>query len=239
MEIELSDASGLPEAMRAFVKEAEGKHLLDLGAAVGELERFKGKALKAEQEAIERRKALDAWKALGDTPDAVQEAIAAARKGGNADQEKIVAELRAKYEGEIKARDERFRSIMTERTVSDLKAELAKAGVVPEGLDILATFAASRIRFQDDGTVSVLSRDGTGPMVGSGANGGATLSDLARELAGSIPHLVRDAGQGGGGKPPGSNGGTPAGKTMARAAFEALSPAEQAAAMRAGTKLTD
>jgi len=228
MEIELSDASGLPEAFKSFVKQAEDKTILDLGAAVGELERFKGKALKAEQEAIERRKALDAWKGLGETPEAVQQAIADARKGGNADQEKIVSELRAKYEGEIKTRDERFRTVMTERTMSDIKAELAKAGVIPEGLDVLATFAASRIRIQDDGAVSVLSRDGSGPMIGSGANGGATLSDLAKELAGSIPHLVRDDGAGGGGKPPGSNGGKP-GKSISAAELGKMTPRDKAA----------
>jgi hypothetical protein len=45
-------------------------------------------------------------------------------------------------------------------------------------------------------------------MVGSGANGGATLADLATDLAKTIPHLVKDEGKGGGGKQPG-NGGTP------------------------------
>ena len=213
MKIDLEDVSGLPEALQSLVSETDGKKELDLSqvAPASELEKFKSKALTAEQEAIERRQALKDWKALGESPEAVKEAMESAKKGGkgNEDHEKLVADLRKDYEAKLADKDKLISSTWQRQASADLKAELAKAGVVPEGLDLLAGYAQSRIQFNEDGTPKVLAPDGTQPMIGSGANGGATLADLAKEMAGSIPHLVADKGAGGGGKPPGSNGGTP------------------------------
>lgn len=234
MEIELSDISGLPDAHKALVVEADGKFKLDLLklAPASEVEAFKAKALTAQGEAIDRRKALKAWEALGATPDEVQAKLA---KGADP---AIIDQMRAQFAEKESGFSAKLSKIMGERAVSDLKAELARNGVVPEGLDILANFGSSRIKFDDDGNIRVMAADGVTPMVGAGANGGATLADLAKQLAGSIPHLVKDAGAGGGGKPPGSGGGT-GGKSMTRAAFDALDPAGKAAAMKDGTTLTD
>jgi len=94
-----------------------------------------------------------------------------------------------------------------------------------------------RLKFNDDGTAQVTTIDGK-PMIGSGADHGATLADLASELAKAKPYAVRDQGKGGGGKPAGSSGGTPQ-KTMTRAQFDALDAGAKSAAMRDGTTLTD
>lgn len=233
MEVELSDISGLPETHKALVVEADGKFKLDLTklAPASEVEAFKAKALTAQGEAIDRRKALKAWEALGATPDEVQAKLA---KGADP---AIIDQMRAQMAEKETGYATKLAKIMGERAVSDLKAELARNGVVPEGLDLLANFGASRIKFDDDGNIRVMAADGATPMVGAGANGGATLADLAKQLAASIPHLVKDAGAGGGGKPPGS-GGTPQ-KTMTTAEFNALPPKARAKAMAEGTILTD
>jgi hypothetical protein len=76
-------------------------------------------------------------------------------------------------------------------------------------------------------------------MIGNGANGGATLSDLAKELAGSIPHLVKDNGTGGGGKQPGQNGGKPGQKTATREQFDAMSHVDRAVFAKDGGKVSD
>lgn len=232
MEIELADVSGIPEALKALVEAKEGKNFLNLAqlAPASELEAFKGKALTAQNEAIERRKALKAWEAFG-TPDDVAKKLAA-----GADPE-IVKQLQAKISETEAGWKAKFTGQLRSAATADLKAELAKAGVVPEGLDLLAGFAAARITFDDDGGMRVMSADGTTPMIGKGANGGATLADLAEQLAKTVPQLVKDGGTGGGGKPPGS-GGTPA-KTMTTAAFQSLSPKDRAAAMASGTVLKD
>lgn len=233
MEIELSDVSGLPDALKPLAQSVDGKFKLNLAQVVpvSELETFKGKALTAQQEAIDRRKQLDAWKALGASPEEIQAKLA---KGADP---AIVQQLQAKITETEAAYQAKFTGLLRDRALSDLKAELSKAGVVPEGLDLLANFAASRIAFDDDGGMRVMSEDGKTPMIGKGPNGGATLADLAAKLAGAIPHLVKDGGAGGGGKPP-SNGGTPQ-KTITRAQFDAMSPADKSAAIQAKTKITD
>ena len=228
--IEIADLSALPENLRPLVASADGKTTLDLAAMsalVADAETFKGKALTAQTEAIDRRKALDAWKKLGDTPEAVQAKLAA-----GADPE-IVKQLQAKLTETETTYKARLTGVLQKQALSELKAELSKAGVVPEGLDLLAAFAAPRIVFDDDGGMRVMSPDGQSPMIGKGANGGATIADLAATLAGAIPRLVADKGNGGGGKPPGSNGGTP-GKTMPAAQFEALSGRDKAKAIADG-----
>lgn len=229
MKIEIADVSALPEHLRPLAASADGKNLLDLSALApaADLEAFKAKALTAQTEAIDRRKALDAWKKLGDTPEAVQAKLAA-----GADPE-IVKQLQAKLTETETTLKARLTGVLQKQALSELKAELSKAGVVPEGLDLLAAFAAPRIVFDDDGGMRVMSPDGQSPMIGKGANGGATIADLAATLAGAIPQLVADKGNGGGGKPPGSNGGTP-GKTMPAAQFEALSGRDKAKAIADG-----
>jgi len=233
MEIELGDVSGLPDALKALAQEADGKFKLDLSKVVpaSDLDAFKGKTMTAQQEAIDRRKELAAWKALGATPEEIQAKLA---KGADP---AIVQQLQAKVVETETAYKAKFTGLLRDRAVSDLKAELSKAGVVPEGLDLLAFYAAPRITFDDDGGMRVMAEDGKTPMIGKGANGGATLADLAAKLAGATPHLVKDAGAGGGGKPP-SNGGTPQ-KTVTRAQFDAMSQADRAAHSKSGGKVID
>jgi hypothetical protein len=230
MEIELPE---VPDHLKAIATEADGKFKLNLAGLVpaSELETFKGKAVTAQQEAIDRRKQLEAWKKLGESPEEIQAKLA---KGADP---AIIDQMRQQHAQEIAARDGKLTQVLSRVATSELKAELSKAGVVPEGLDLLASFAAPRIQFDEDGNARVMAADGKTPMVGGGANGGATLADLAKELAKTIPHLVKDAGTGGSGKQPGSAG--TAGKTMTRAAFDALSPKDRAAAMKDGTTITD
>lgn len=230
MKIELADIAGLPEAFKAFVTEADGKHTLDLALGATEIDRFKGKAVTAEQEAIDRRKALKAFEAFG-TPDEISAKLA---KGVDP---AILEQMRAKSAETEASYQAKLSGIMTKQAMSELKAELAKAGVIPEGLDLLANFGAARVKFNDDGSVKVLTADGSAPMIGGAANGGATLADLAKQLAASIPHLVADNGTGGGGKPAGTNGGKP-GQTMAQADFNARPAKERASLMASGIKLT-
>lgn len=233
MEIELPDVSALPEALKPLLS----GNKLDL-TKVMPFEDLTGLKTALQNE----RANAGAYAKFG-KPDEVAKRIAdlesAAAKGGKGGEEaqaKLDA-MKADYEGKIADRDTRLTSLMRRQANSELRAELAKAGVIPEGLDLLATFAASRIAFNDDGSPKVLTADGK-PMIGTGADHGATLADLAKELAKTIPHLVKDAGAGGSGKQPGS-GGTPEQKTVTRAVFDGMSQAERAAHSKSGGKVTD
>lgn len=225
MKIDVTDAASLPAWMQTHV--ADGK--LDLGA-LPEPEDVTGLKTALQKE----RANVQAWARLGDKPDAVAQRIAdlekAAQgtgKGAEEAQAKLDA-MKAEYEGKLTAAQQRAETLMRSQAASALKAELAKVGVVPEGLDLLAGYASNRIAFNDDGSPKVMTADGK-PMIGSGADHGATLSDLAKELAASIPHLVADGGKGGSGKQPGSTGGTPQGKTVRAGELAAMTPKDKAA----------
>lgn len=234
MEIELADVSGLPEALKPMLQ----GNKLDLSKLMP------SEDLTGLKTALVReRENVGAYAKFG-KPDEIATKIAdleakAAKggKGGEEAQAKLDA-MKTDYDGKLTAADQKYMGVLTRYAQAELKAELSKAGVVPEGLDMLAAFAAARIKFNDDGSPKVVTADGK-PMIGSGADHGATLADLAKELAGAMPYLVKDAGAGGGGKPPGSNGGTPGQQTITRAALLALPPAEQAKLMASGVKPID
>jgi len=233
MKIELATIDGLPENLKALAAQDGDKFALDLSQLVpaSDLEGFKAKALTAQGEAIERRKALDAWKALGESPDEIKAKLA---KGADPE---IVAQLRKAVDDTKSEYAGRLTKVMRERTMSDLKAELAKVGVVPEGLDLLAGHASQRVQFDEDGAVRIMTQDGK-PMIGGADNGGATLPDLAKQLAASMPYLVKDAGAGGGGKPPAS-GGKPQAKTVTRGQFDSMSQSERSEYSKSGGKVVD
>lgn len=177
----------------------------ELDALKAELASLKSQLQDAKAEAIDRRKQLDLWKKLGESPDKVQEKLSEAAKGKNPEHEAVIAQLKEAHQREISAltgtlANER-KSITTER----LKAELAKKGFIPDALDSIATLAAAQIEHTDDG-IRIMA-DGK-PMIGSAADGGATLADLAASLASKHTYALVDQGKGGGGTP-GKNGGTP------------------------------
>ncbi len=237
MEIELGDVSGLPEALKPLAIANGDKWKIDL-AKLMPTEDLTG--LKTAL--VRERENTGAYAKFG-KPDELATRIAtletAAAKGGKGGEEaqaKLDA-MKAESDGKVSAAEAKYQGILSRYAQAELKAELSKSGVVPEGLEMLAQFAGSRIRFNDDGSVKVVTADGK-PMIGSGADHGATLSDLAKELAASMPYLVKDAGAGGGGKPPGSNGGTP-GKTMTMAAFTLLPQHERSSFTKSGGKVVD
>jgi hypothetical protein len=239
LKYQIDTLEGVSEALHSLYKEADGKYTLDV-EGVEPLDAVNG--LKTAL--VKERENAGAYKKLG-SPDELAAKIAdleaKANKGGKAteEQQSIIDQMKADYEAKLTDANTRIAATYSRQATADLKAELAKAGVVPEGLDLLAGFAASRIKFNDDGTPKVFSSDGSQPMIGSGSNGGATLADLAKELAGSIPHLVKDAGAGGSGKQPGSNGGTPDKQTATRANFDAMSQGERMAFSKSGGKVVD
>ena len=232
MKIEVKDAESLPAWMQAHVSEGH----LDL-TAIPEPEDVQGLKSALEKE----RKNAGQWAKFG-SPDDVQSKIAELEekakgtgKGAEDAQAKLDA-MKTDYEAKLAEKDNTLKGVFQRGAMSDLKAELAKAGFLPEAIEDIATGAMARIGFNDDGTPKVLTVDGS-PQVGSGKDHGATLSDLAKELAASRPYALVDAGKGGGGKQPG-NGGTPS-KTVTRSQWDSMSHRERADFSKSGGKVTD
>lgn len=233
MEIEISDASGLPEWLQSHV--AEGK--LDL-TKLPQPEDVSGlkSALQKERENVATYSKLGKPDEIAAKIADLEEKAKGTGKGAEDAQAKLDA-LKNDYEGKLTAANDRIGKMMQANASASLKAELAKAGFIPEAIDDIAATAMTRLQFNEDGSPKVLTSDGK-PMIGSGADHGATLADLAKELAEAKPYAVRDQGKGGGGKQPGSNGGTPQ-KTVTRAQFDAMSHTERATFSKDGGKVTD
>ncbi|KQI67040.1 hypothetical protein AN189_17605 [Loktanella sp. 3ANDIMAR09] len=234
MKIAIEDATGLPEWLQSHVSEGH----LDL-AAVPVPEDVTGLKTALQKE----RENAQVWSRFG-KPDDVAKRIAELEekakgtgKGAEDAQAKLDA-MKNEYEGKLTEAQGRIQKMMQTNAQASLKAELAKAGFIPEAIDDIAMTAMGRLQFNDDGTPKVLTSDGK-PMIGSGADHGATLTDLAKELAASKPYAVRDDGKGGSGKQPGTNGGTPTRQTVTRSAFDAMSQTERAAFSKTGGKVVD
>lgn len=204
MEIEVTDATALPEWMQGHVQ--DGK--IDLGAIPAPED------VSGLKTALQKERGNAAAFARFGTPEEIDAKIAdltekakGSGKGAEDAQAKLDA-MAADYDSKLTAAQDRISKMMQRNASAEMKAELAKAGFIAEAIDDIAATAMSRLQFNDDGTPKVLTSDGK-PMIGNGADHGATLADLAKELAEAKPYAVRDLGKGGGGKPAGSQGGKP------------------------------
>lgn len=206
MEIEVTDTSALPEWMQSHV--ADGK--LDL-KAIPEPEDVTGLKSSLQKE----RENARAWAKFGKPEDVekriaeLEKQAAGTGKGAEEAQAKLDA-MQKEYEDKLTGANHRIEKMQRASAAANLKTELAKAGFIAEAIDDIAATAMGRLEFNEDGTPKVMTSDGK-PMIGSGSDHGATLVDLAKELAEAKPYAVRDDGKSGSGKQPGSNGGTPSG----------------------------
>lgn len=237
MQINLETIDGLPETLKSAVTESEGKHTLDLSRLMP------AEDLSGLKTALSRERENNSAYSKFGKPDEIEARFAdltekakGSGKGAEDAQAKLDA-MAADYEAKLGDRDQRITSMMQRNATAELKAELAKAGFIAEAIDDIAATALGRLNFNEDGTPKVLTSDGK-PMIGNGADHGATLADLAKELAEAKPYAVRDQGTGGGGKPP-QNGGTPPAKTVTRAQWDQMGHTDRAAHSKSGGKVVD
>lgn len=121
-----------------------------------------------------------------------------------------------------------------------LSVAFHQAGVDPRYDELVFSNIKDRVAIgteDDKRVVRITTADGGMPMVGSGANGLATLGDLMSETAKSFPSMFKSTAPAGeGGKPDPKNAGN---KVLTRSAFDKLQPVERAARMRDGYKIVD
>lgn len=153
-------------------------------------------------------------------------------------------QVNATHSAELKAREEQIAKLtngLKARTLaSAVDSALAKAD--PLNVDALRLKVQSSIRIKETGNeedpfaIEVLTPSGTPAVDNQGRPLAidAFLSDLRKDPAWAVN--FKPIGKQGAGAEGGGAGG---GKTMARQAFEQLSPADRAAAMKAGTQLVD
>jgi hypothetical protein len=234
MKIEVTDATTLPAWLQGHVSEGH----LDLGALAAPED------VSGLKTALSKERGNAAAYSKYGSPDDIDAKFAeltekakGSGKGSEDAQAKLDA-MKADYEGKLTGATDRISKMMQRGASSDLKAELAKAGFISESIDDIASSAMGRLKFTEDGTAQVMTSDGK-PMIGSGSDHGATLADLAKELATSKSYAVRDAGKGGGGKPAGSQGGTPDKPTVTRDNLDTMTQDDRMTFFKSGGAVKD
>lgn len=243
----------IPEAVRGAYVEKEGKFVLDV-----EMPDVSGlkKALESERgmnKAVKDK--IAAWEKLGVSPEDIEQRLETERK--KAEEAALKAgkfdEVLATHLGKAKQeRDEAVGKAAKERDSAlgvakqavvntSLATALMKAKASAEGLSALPKLIGDRVKieFDDAGAAkaTIFEADGKTPMVGNGSGGLATFDDLVKEATKTFPSLFEGTGSGSGKDP--NQRRDAGGKTMARKDFEALSPLDRAAKMKAGFTLVD
>ena len=223
LKYEVTDLEGIDEAAKALYKEKDGGgFVLDVEGVVPteQFNEVNQRAVDNATEAARRRKTVERiTSALGveDASD-LDAAIAAlktapkkADKDAQADQEAIIAQIKADHERQLNEARGEVTKIKMKAAQATLTSEMQSAGFPAKVAEMLAVSGMGRVSLDETGVPRVMSTEGN-PMAGSGADGFATIGDLAKELAAAMPELLTDQGKGGGGKAPSGgkgNGGTP------------------------------
>jgi len=191
------------------------------------------KLLDANEEAMRRRKTNERLKA---EMEALQSQPAPEPQANN---EEIIAQIKAQYEEQLNAERSQRIGLVKQNAMAELKSALAAQSIVAEGLEPLTLMAQNRLQIDDLGNPRIMAADGSKPLAGSGADGYATISDLAKELAasGTGQLFVRDSGVSGGGKPPASQGGNTGNKSVTRDEFNRMGQSERARFFKNGGKV--
>lgn len=237
---QIDSLEGLDENLHSLYSKGDNGYTLQVEGVVpaAEYEATKAKLVDANEEAGRRRRGIEKWKELGESPEAVREALEAKSKPSG-DHQAIIDGLKSEYEGKLTAAQQKMQDMQTKGAVKDLQVALGKENIIGAGMEPLAMMAQNRMGFDDDGILRIMTPDKK-PMVGSGSDGYATVADLAKELAASElgQVFVRDSGSSGGGKPPAS-GRDGQSKTVTRTQFNGMSQPERAAFFKDGGKVTD
>lgn len=213
LKYQIDDLEGLDEAHKPLYSEAEGGgYVLKVEGVVpqSKFQEVNQRAIDASTEAKRRRGTVErVLEKLGlESADGLDDAIEALKAGKNkkdGDQEAIIAQIKADYEGKLTEANQRYTGVLMQGAVAETKAALQEAGFPAKVAEMLAKTSTDRLKVDEGGKVRIMADNGN-PLAGSGGDGYATYSDLAKELAAAMPELLADKGKGGGGKPPASGG---------------------------------
>lgn len=156
-------------------------------------------------------------------------------------QTEIVSQIKAQYEEQLSDERSQRMDLLQKNALAELKSSLAAENIVSQGLQPLVLMAQSRIGFDENGNIRIMSVDNSKPLAGTGSDGYATLSDLAKELAASETGqmFVKDVGVSGGGKPPASTGGKSVNSQVTRTQFNTMGQRERSLFFKNGGKVVN
>lgn len=200
-----------------------------------ENKQLKEKLVETTEEAVRRRKTVEKLR------QDVDKLTAKSEVEPSSNNEEIVAQIRAEYEEKLNGERQQRMNLLERNALAELKSSLAAENIVSQGLQPLTLMAQNRIGFDENGNIRIMSVDGSKPLAGSGNDGYATLSDLAKELAASETGqmFVKDIGVSGGGKPPASSGGKSGNSQVTRTQFNQMGQRERSLFFKNGGKVVN
>lgn len=248
LKLNLDTLDGVDEALRPLYEEADGKFRLKV-EGVEDTSGLKS-ALDKERKAARTAAASEArWKALGKTPEEIEDLLAAQalaeeeKAKGAGEWDKLKAQMNTQHEAALKAESEKTGKMRTalERYLIDAKATsaIAAAKGVPE---LLLPHVQRQMRVvEEDGEFAarVVTAKGDPRIDDKGEP--FTVEALIDEMKKNeiYGRAFEGSGNHGGGMPPGGGGGNTA-KSMTLAEFNALDSKTRAAKMaEKGFVLTD
>lgn len=229
----------------------DGKDVaFDAPGTVATISRLNGEAMGHRQRAEAAESKLKTFEGIADPAAAIK----AMETLKNFDDKKLVdaGEVEKVKAEAIKAVEEKYRPVVDEN--SKLKADLhsekiggsfARSKYIADKIAVPADFIEARFggNFKlEDGKIVAYGSDGN--KLYSKANPGnpATFDEALELLVDAYPNrdnILKGTGGSGTGKQPGQGGAGDGTKTIGRTAFDALSPADKAAAVKGGVKVVD
>lgn len=243
----------VPEAVRSFYKEADGKFVLDVEPVDGfALEDVSGlKNTLGKEMTLRKKLEKDVVRFKDIDPDKAREALTKleelssldpakeADKIANTRFEAAKTQLLDKHKGEIEARDGKIGSL--EKTIQSLLIDAAATAALADAkgsVELLLPHVqrSTRVRDAGDGkyVVEVIDKDGNA-RIGNAKGDPMTIGDLVQEMRKSeaFGRAFEGDGHNGSGTRPANPPGNPANKTgVPKSWAEAKTPEEKAAFLK-------
>lgn len=245
IEYQVETLEGIDEAVAGLYVEKDGKYMLDVQGVVpkAQYDEINQKAVDNATEAQRRRKTVE--RVLGKLGledasglDDALDGLLSGKGKKSEDQEQIIAQIKAQAAKDVEAARSELQDVLIGGGVSQLQAALLSEGFPAKVAEMLAKTNKERLTVDENRNLRIMGENNK-PLAGSGADGYANMTDLAKEFAAAMPELLTDKGKGGGGKPPASGGAGSAVKTVTRSQFDAMSHLDRANFSKSGGKVVD
>lgn len=233
----------IPEAQRSLYKEANGKFVLDVDG-YEDPANLKSALQKERDAAKAASKQVQAWAALGKSPEEIQALVESQAQAErekltkNGEWEKLRDQMVSQHKTELSKKDEAIsaRESALSRHLVDAAAVTALAEAKGSAALLLPHIRAAVKVVEENGEYVVRVVDKNGPRV-NGKGEFLTIKDLVVEMRQSeeFGRAFDATGTTGGG----AQGSTGSGgsKTMTQAAFDQLPPKQRAAKMAEGYRV--
>lgn len=236
----------IPEAQRSLYTQDGDKFRLDLDGYEDPV----GLKSALDKERGEKRDAVKqaaAWKALGKTPEEIQELLAAQAQADRdkltkaGEWDKLRNQMTEQHQTELAKREEATKALrgQLEKHLVDA-AGVAAIAAAKGSAELLLPHVKSRVKvIEENGEFAVRVVDAAGNPRVNGKGEFLSMSDLVGEMRQSdvfAPAFAAPNASGGGSRQSTGGGGA---KTITRAQFDAMDPVAQRAELKAGATLVD